>query len=439
MCPYTRLRFASPICQVAAVTSNSIPSISSPLPHLSPHAFFQTRPSTPSTSSSHEYKRPQSRRNKDPAVKFGLNKTYPPSCAPDVWFRSTAYTSLDFPQHLSPLSNFSDNSTHSGYFARRPACIPGHRPPGHPSLTHFGKCATSSRSYPRSKVPDLVREENQAFSSSSPMVSQSEVSDDSLPAILVPFVALFLVLRINLYASGHVLDVSVQKTLTVYPKNIPHDTSIASHHFTHFSVSLKCVRHASLKCGNRRIPEMRELPSFSMSLRAQQVMVHSRTGGSLHKGIVPRGDSHTGDVSTARDPPDENGDVGIVAQGMFQLLGINQMEREMYQYVDPGPVTQREFEEMIHKDFVGPGPYPTYILPHSGWTLQHTKNERDKGIVTQGDRRTGDVSTARDQPDGKGDVSFEEMIHKDFVGPGPYLTYILPHSGWTLQQHTKNA
>ncbi|KAF8119186.1 hypothetical protein EV363DRAFT_1306650 [Boletus edulis] len=204
------------------------------------------------------------RSNKDPAVKFGLNKTYPPSCAPDVWFRSTAYTSLDFPQHLSPLSNFSDNSTHSGYFARRPACIPGHRPPGHPSLTHFGKCATSSRSYPRSKVPDLVREENQAFSSSSPMVSQSEVSDDSLPAILVPFVALFLVLRINLYASGHVLDVSVQKTLTVYPKNIPHDTSIASHHFTHFSVSLKCVRHASLKCGNRRIPEMRELRTPEM-------------------------------------------------------------------------------------------------------------------------------------------------------------------------------
>ncbi|KAF8428406.1 hypothetical protein L210DRAFT_3508751 [Boletus edulis BED1] len=123
---------------------------------------------------------------------------------------------------------------------------------------------------------------------------------------------------------------------------------------------------------------------------------------------------------------------GIVAQGMFQLLGIKQMEREMYQYVDPGPVTQREFEEMIHKDFVGPGPYPTYILPHSGWTLQHTKNERG---INQMEREMYQYV----DPGPVTQREFEEMIHKDFVGPGPYLTYILPHSGWTLQQHTKNA
>jgi hypothetical protein len=57
----------------------------------------------------------------------------------------------------------------------------------------------------------------------------------------------------------------------------------------------------------------------------------------------------------------------IVAQGMFQLREINQMEREMCQYLEwelnVDPVTLREFEEMIRKDFVGPGPYPTYILP----------------------------------------------------------------------------
>jgi hypothetical protein len=57
----------------------------------------------------------------------------------------------------------------------------------------------------------------------------------------------------------------------------------------------------------------------------------------------------------------------IVAQGMFQLREINQMEREMCQYLEwelnVDPVTLHEFEEMIRKDFVGPGPYPTYILP----------------------------------------------------------------------------
>jgi hypothetical protein len=54
---------------------------------------------------------------------------------------------------------------------------------------------------------------------------------------------------------------------------------------------------------------------------------------------------------------------------MFQLREINQMERGMCQYLEwelnVDPVTLREFEDMICKDFVGPGPYPTYILP---WT-----------------------------------------------------------------------
>jgi Cyclin, N-terminal domain len=56
----------------------------------------------------------------------------------------------------------------------------------------------------------------------------------------------------------------------------------------------------------------------------------------------------------------------IVGQGMFQLREINQMEREMCQYLDwelnIEPLTLKEFEAMVRKDFAGPGPYPTYVL-----------------------------------------------------------------------------
>ena len=56
----------------------------------------------------------------------------------------------------------------------------------------------------------------------------------------------------------------------------------------------------------------------------------------------------------------------IVGQGMFQLREINQMEREMCQYLDwelnIEPGTLKEFEDMVRKDFAGPGPYPTYVL-----------------------------------------------------------------------------
>jgi hypothetical protein len=51
---------------------------------------------------------------------------------------------------------------------------------------------------------------------------------------------------------------------------------------------------------------------------------------------------------------------------MFQLREINQMEREMCQYLDwelnIEPSTPKEFEAMVRKDFAGPGPYPTYVL-----------------------------------------------------------------------------
>jgi hypothetical protein len=56
----------------------------------------------------------------------------------------------------------------------------------------------------------------------------------------------------------------------------------------------------------------------------------------------------------------------IVGQGMFQLREVNQMEREMCQYLDwelnVEPSTLKEFEAMVRKDFAGPGPYPTYVL-----------------------------------------------------------------------------
>ena len=57
----------------------------------------------------------------------------------------------------------------------------------------------------------------------------------------------------------------------------------------------------------------------------------------------------------------------IVAQGMFALREINQMEREMCSYlkwqlnVEPSALT--DFEARIRRDFKGPGPYPPqYVL-----------------------------------------------------------------------------
>jgi hypothetical protein len=57
----------------------------------------------------------------------------------------------------------------------------------------------------------------------------------------------------------------------------------------------------------------------------------------------------------------------IVAQGMFTLREINQMEREMCSYLDweltvDNPILQN-FEAMVTHDFSSPNPpYPTYSL-----------------------------------------------------------------------------
>jgi hypothetical protein len=58
---------------------------------------------------------------------------------------------------------------------------------------------------------------------------------------------------------------------------------------------------------------------------------------------------------------------GIVAQRMFSLREVNQMEREMCSYLEweltVDSSTLKRFEAMVKKDFNGPGPYPTtYVL-----------------------------------------------------------------------------
>ena len=56
----------------------------------------------------------------------------------------------------------------------------------------------------------------------------------------------------------------------------------------------------------------------------------------------------------------------IVAQGMFTLREINQMEHKMCGYLEwelnVDTKTLKSFEMMVKKDFNGPGLYPTYVL-----------------------------------------------------------------------------
>jgi hypothetical protein len=55
-----------------------------------------------------------------------------------------------------------------------------------------------------------------------------------------------------------------------------------------------------------------------------------------------------------------------VGQGVFHLREVSQMEQEMCRYLDwelnIELSTLKEFEDMVHKDLAGPGPYPTYVL-----------------------------------------------------------------------------
>ncbi|KAF9243717.1 hypothetical protein BU15DRAFT_9222, partial [Melanogaster broomeanus] len=55
-----------------------------------------------------------------------------------------------------------------------------------------------------------------------------------------------------------------------------------------------------------------------------------------------------------------NKSCSIVSQGMSQLREINQMDKEMCQYLkwelSEALVTPKEFEVIIRRDFIGPGP-----------------------------------------------------------------------------------
>jgi hypothetical protein len=57
---------------------------------------------------------------------------------------------------------------------------------------------------------------------------------------------------------------------------------------------------------------------------------------------------------------------GIVAQGLFNLREINQMEREMCSYLEWELTVDNSilsnFETLVKRDFCTPGPYPTYSL-----------------------------------------------------------------------------
>ena len=87
------------------------------------------------------------------------------------------------------------------------------------------------------------------------------------------------------------------------------------------------------------------------------------------------------------------------------------------------PVTLKEFENMIHKDFVGPGPYLGYIYP----TID---DEMNATTYCQPLRSPSNTSTSMSlsyrQRYPSPPKSFEDMIRKDFVSPGPYPMYILP-------------
>ncbi|KZV73987.1 hypothetical protein PENSPDRAFT_554670, partial [Peniophora sp. CONT] len=57
----------------------------------------------------------------------------------------------------------------------------------------------------------------------------------------------------------------------------------------------------------------------------------------------------------------------IVAQGMFALREINQMEREMCSYLEwqlnVDKDVLKDFTARVQNDFSGPGPYPALVIP----------------------------------------------------------------------------
>ena len=65
----------------------------------------------------------------------------------------------------------------------------------------------------------------------------------------------------------------------------------------------------------------------------------------------------------------------IVAQGMFALREINQMEREMCSYLEwqlnVDKDVLQDFTLRVQKDFSGPGPYPALVIPAESSSAAH--------------------------------------------------------------------
>ena len=87
------------------------------------------------------------------------------------------------------------------------------------------------------------------------------------------------------------------------------------------------------------------------------------------------------------------------------------------------PVTLKESEDIIRKDFVCPGPYLGYIYP----TIDDKMNATTYCQLLHSPSNTNtSMSLSYGQRYPSPPKSFEDMIRKDFVSPGHYPTYILP-------------
>ena len=85
------------------------------------------------------------------------------------------------------------------------------------------------------------------------------------------------------------------------------------------------------------------------------------------------------------------------------------------------------FEDMVHKDFASPCPYPTYILPPM------KKSTPPPSALLFAAPTCGLTPTVRALIAltaliqlAPRDSLFKDMVHKDFASPCPYPTYILP-------------
>ena len=96
------------------------------------------------------------------------------------------------------------------------------------------------------------------------------------------------------------------------------------------------------------------------------------------------------------------------------------------------PSPPKSFEDMIHKDFVSPGPCPTYIVPLMLKSMPPPTANPFAALAN------ASMSLSYRQRYPSPPKSFEDMIRKDFVGPGPYPTYVLPSTMKSTPPPTAN-